>query len=78
MERGKEDVLPLSAYLNKENQKLFDTEAIFLSVPVKIYNGKIQQVQGFDYAEEELQKMKRSADIVRHTSQLYKRYYDID
>jgi malate/lactate dehydrogenase len=78
LERGKEDVLPLSAYLNKENQKLFDTEAIFLSVPVKIYNGKIQQVQGFDYAEEELQKMKRSADIVRHTSQLYKRYYDID
>lgn len=75
LDMKEEGVLPLSTSLNSENQMLFETEAIYMSVPVKISGGSLEQVKGFKYSADEIAGLKNSADIIRHSIQLYSRYY---
>lgn len=78
LDMKEEGVLPLSTSLNAENQKLFGTDAIYMSVPVKISGGRLEQVQDFGYSADEIAHLKNSADIIRHSIQLYSRYYAAD
>lgn len=74
----KDEVYPLSVYLNPENQELLEVENIFLSVPVKVSKHGINQLLDFDIEKDELDALKVSARVISRNVRLYEQIYKPD
>jgi len=74
----KDEVYPLSVYLNPENQELLEVENIYLSVPVKVSKHGINQLLDFDIEKDELDALKVSARVISRNVRLYEQIYKPD